>query len=43
MDNSLLHEYDVTLFFRRAFKELLAQKDWNAPDIVLAQIELTIP
>jgi hypothetical protein len=30
-------DVNVTLFFRRAFKELMDQKSWNVADIVMAQ------
>lgn len=33
----------VTLLFRRAFKELMDWKGWNVPDIVMEQQTLTIP
>lgn len=31
----------VTLFFRRAFKELMIQKGWDVPDIIMEQEILT--
>ncbi len=34
---------EVTLLFRRAFKELMDQKGWNVPDIVMERSELTVP
>lgn len=36
-------EVEVTLFFRRAFIALAAQKGWTAPDIVMEQQRLQIP
>ncbi len=33
----------VTLLFRRAFIELMAQKGWNVPDILMEQAIVTIP
>jgi len=32
----------VVLLFRRAFKELTNQKDWEVPDIVMEQLELSV-
>jgi hypothetical protein len=32
----------VTLFFRRAFKELMDQKGWDVPDILMEQEVLTV-
>ena len=31
---------EVTLLFRRAFKELMDQKGWDVPDIVMEQVAL---
>ena len=33
----------VTLLFRRAFRELMDQKGWDVPDIVMEEAILTIP
>jgi hypothetical protein len=33
----------VTLLFRRAFKQLMDQKDWDAPDIVMEQQAAIVP
>jgi hypothetical protein len=33
----------VRLIFRRAFKELMDQKGWDVPDIVMAEETLTLP
>ena len=33
---------DVTLLFRRAFIDLMKQKDWNVPDIVMEHVSMTI-
>ena len=33
----------VTLLFRRAFSALMAQKDWQIPDIVMEQQMFNIP
>ena len=32
----------VTLLYRRAFKELMEQKSWNVPDILMKEIEQTL-
>jgi hypothetical protein len=32
----------ITLLFRRAFKELMDQKGWNVPDILMEQQTLTV-
>jgi len=34
---------EVNLFFRRAFIELMVQKGWNTPDILMEQAIVTIP
>lgn len=34
---------DVTLIFRRAFIDLMDQKGWDVPDIIMAEATLTIP
>jgi hypothetical protein len=34
---------EVTLIYRRAFKELLDQKKWNVPDIVMAHTIIAVP
>jgi len=34
---------EVTLLFRRAYKELMDQKGWDVPDIVMAEQTLTLP
>lgn len=34
---------EVTLIFRRAFKELMNQKGWDVPDIVMAEQTMQIP
>jgi hypothetical protein len=34
---------EVTLLFRRAFKELMDQKGWDVPDIVMEQEAITLP
>lgn len=36
-------EVSATLLFRRAFKQLMDQKGWTVPDIVMEQQTLTIP
>lgn len=36
-------EVRVVLLFRRAFKDLMDQKGWDVPDIVMEQAHLTIP
>jgi len=33
----------VTLLFRRAFKQLLDQKGWDVPDIVMEQQTINLP
>ena len=33
---------EVTLLFRRAFIELMDQKGWDAPDIIMAQQSLVV-
>lgn len=33
----------VTLLFRRAFKELMDQKGWDVPDIVMEELQLPVP
>lgn len=33
----------VRLLFRRAFKELMVQKSWDVPDILMAQDTLYFP
>jgi len=33
----------VTLLFRRAFKELIDQKGWDALDIVMEQQTINLP
>jgi hypothetical protein len=33
----------VRLIFRRAFKSLMVQKGWNDPDILMQEIQLTLP
>ncbi len=33
----------VTLLFRRAFKQLMVQKGWDMPDIVMAERTLVVP
>ena len=33
----------VTLLFRRAFKELIDQKGWDVPDIVMEQQTINLP
>jgi len=33
----------VTLLFRRAFKQLMAWKGWDAPDIVMEQQTINLP
>ncbi len=33
----------VTLLFRRAFKELMDQKGWEVPDIVMEELQLPVP
>ena len=33
----------ISLLFRRAFKELMDQKDWDVPDIVMEEEILTLP
>jgi hypothetical protein len=34
---------DVKLLFRRAFKELMDQKGWEVPDIVMLQQQINLP
>jgi hypothetical protein len=34
---------EVTLVFRRAFKELADQKGWDVPDIVMEQAKIVVP
>ncbi len=34
---------EVTLIFRRAFKELMDQKGWDVPDIVMAEQTMQVP
>ncbi len=36
-------EVKVTLLFRRAFKELMDQKGWDAPDIIMAEQQISVP
>ncbi len=33
----------VTLLFRRAFKELMDQKGWDVPDIVMEEQQISLP
>jgi len=33
---------NVSLLFRRAYKELMDQKGWAAPDVVMAEIQLSV-
>lgn len=33
----------ITLLFRRAFKELMDQKGWDVPDIVMEEEEMVVP
>jgi hypothetical protein len=33
----------VTLLFRRAFKQLMDQKGWDVPDIVMKQQTINLP
>lgn len=33
----------VTLLFRRAFKELMDQKGWDVPDIILEETQINLP
>jgi hypothetical protein len=33
----------ITLLFRRAFKELMDQKGWDVPDIVMEEEEIVVP
>jgi hypothetical protein len=34
---------EARLIFRRAFYDLMQQKDWDAPDIVMEQEQATVP
>ena len=34
---------EVTLLFRRIFKELMDQKGWEVPNIVMAQETISLP
>lgn len=36
-------QVEVTLLFRRAFKELMDQKGWDVPDIIMARQTLHVP
>ncbi len=36
-------EVKVTLLFRRAFKELMDQKGWDVPDIIMEEQQIAVP
>ena len=43
VDSSKGASIQVSLIFRRAFKEMIDQKSWDAPDILMEEVTLTVP
>jgi hypothetical protein len=43
LQNAVTADVIVTLFFRRAFKELLKQKGWKVSDIIMEEYEVIVP